>query len=133
MKKILFLTLAMLVSGNVFAATDHYILRDGNHVYHLKVTEINQEITVHADIDYEPSANETDKKACSVSLSAEAKRTDKNTLILKKHSGIDASFCELKIHITDTGEKIDRSEDCDKFTTGLCRFTNDGKELVKVK
>lgn len=133
MKKTLFLSIAMLVSGNVFAATDHYVLRDGNHVYHLKITEINKEITVNADIDFEPSATEKDKKACSVSLSSEAKRINKETLLLKKHSEVDASFCELKIHLTDTGAKIERSEDCDNFTTGLCRFSNDGKELAKVK
>ncbi len=133
MKKILFFSIALLVSSNVFAATDHYILRDGNHVYHLKVTEINKEITVNADIDFEPSANEKDKKPCSVSLSAEAKRTDKNTLVLKKHSEIDASVCELKIHLTDTGAKIERSADCDNFTTGSCHFSNDGKELLKIK
>lgn len=133
MKKTLFFTLAMLVSGSAFASTDHYVLRDGNHVQHLKVTDVNGEVTVSADIDFEPSANEKDKKACSVNLSSEAKRMDKNYLIVKKHSEVDASFCELKIHLTDTGAKIERSDGCDSFTTGLCHFSNDGKELVKVK
>lgn len=133
MKKIVFLTIAMLVSGSVFAATDHYVLRDGGHVYHLKITDINQEVTVRADVDFEPTANDKGKKACSSSISGEAKRIDKNTLVLKKHSEIDSSFCEVKIHLTDTGAKIERSKDCDNFATGACHFSSDDKEIVKVK
>jgi hypothetical protein len=133
MKKTLFFSIAMLVSSSVFAATDHYILRDGNLVQHLKITEINDEITVSADVDFDPSANEKDTKACSSNLSAEAKRTDKNTLVLKKHSEVDASFCELTLHLTDTGAKVEQSKDCDNFATGLCRFSTENKELVKIK
>lgn len=133
MKKTLFLTIALLVSGSAFATTEHYVLRDGNQVQHLKITDVNGEVTVSADIDFEPAANEKDKKACSVSLSSEAKRVDKDNLIVKKHSEVDASVCELKIHLTDTGAKIERSKDCDTFTTNFCHFSNDGKELIKVK
>jgi hypothetical protein len=133
MKKTLFLTIAMLVSGSAFAATDHYILRDGNHVQHLKVTETNKEITVSADVDFEPNADEKDKHACSASISGEAKKMDKDKLILKKHSEVDASFCELKIHVSDTGAKIEQSKDCDNFAAGICHFSSDGKELVKIK
>jgi len=133
MKKIALFSIAMLVSSSVFAGTEHYLLRDGNYVQHLKITDINGEVTVSADIDFEPNTNEKDKHACSVSLSGEAKRVDKDNLILKKHSEVDASFCELKIHLTDTGAKIERSKDCDSFTTGLCNFSDDGKELVKIK
>jgi hypothetical protein len=133
MKKTLFLTVAMLVSGSAFAATEHYILRDGNHVQHLKVTETTKEINVSADVDFEPNADEKGKHACSASLSGEAKRMDKDKLIVKKHSEVDASFCELKIHISDTGAKIEQSKDCDNFATGICHFSTDGKELVKIK
>ncbi len=48
----------MLVSGGAFAAADHYVLRDGNHVQHLKITKTNDDITVSADVDFEPNANE---------------------------------------------------------------------------
>jgi hypothetical protein len=133
MKKTLFLTLAMLVSGTAFATTDHYVLRDGNHVHHLKVTETKQEITVSTDVDFEPNADEKGKNACSASLSDEAKRMDKDKLIVKKHSEIDSSFCELKIHLSETGAKIEQSKDCDNFAAGICHFSSDGKELVKVK
>lgn len=133
MKKSLFLTLALLVSGSAFATTEHYVLHDGNYVKHLKISDVNGEITVNADIDFEPSANDKNQHACSISLSGEAKRLDKDNIIVKKHSEVDASFCELKIHLTDTGAKIERAEDCDSFTTGQCHFSNDGKELVKVK
>ena len=58
MKKTLFLTVALLVSGGAFAATDHYLLRDGNHVQHLKITTLNNETAVSADVNFEPNANE---------------------------------------------------------------------------
>jgi hypothetical protein len=133
MKKTLFITIALLVSGNAFATTDHYVLRDGNHVQHLKVTETKQEITVTADVDFEANANEKDKPACSASITDEAKRMDKDKLILKKHSESEATYCELKIHLSDTGAKIEQSKDCDNFATGICHFSSDGKELVKIK
>jgi hypothetical protein len=133
MKKILFLTIAMLISGGAFAGTEHYVLRDGNHVQHLKVTDKNGEVTVSADVDFEANANEKDRPACSASLTDEAKRVDKDNLIVKKHSEVDASFCELKINLTDTGAKIEQSKDCDNFAVGICHFSSDGKELVKVK
>ncbi len=93
MKKSLFLTVALLVSGGVFASTDHYVLRDGNHVQHLKITTVNNEITVSSDVD----------------------------------------FCELKVHLSPTGAKVEQSEDCRNFAAGICRFSSDGKELIKVK
>jgi len=133
MKKTLFLTIAMLISGGAFAGTEHYVLRDGNHVQHLKVTDKNGEVTVSADVDFEANANEKDRPACSASLTDEAKRVDKDNLIVKKHSEVDASFCELKINLTDTGAKIEQSKDCDNFAVGICHFSSDGKELVKVK
>ncbi|MDO9214932.1 MAG: hypothetical protein Q8Q54_11845 [Methylococcales bacterium] len=133
MKKTLFLTIAMLISGGAFAGTEHYVLRDGNHVQHLKVTDKNGEVTISTDVDFEANANEKDRPACSASLTDEAKRVDKDNLLVKKHSEVDASFCELKINLTDTGAKIEQSKGCENFATGICHFSSDGKELVKVK
>ena len=83
------------------------------------------------DVDFEPNADEKGN-ACSGSLEGEAK-LDKNTLIVKKHSGTDATSCELKIQLTDTGAKIEQSKDCNHFAAGICHFDSNGKELLKVK
>jgi hypothetical protein len=133
MKKSLFLTVAMMVSGGALAATDHYILRDGNHVQHLKITTIKDDITVSADVDFEPNASEAGREPCSADVSGEAKSVAANELVMKKHLAGEASFCELKIHLSPTGAKIDQSDDCGNFAAGICRFSSDGKELIKVK
>jgi hypothetical protein len=133
MKKSLFLTAAMLFSGAAFSATDHYVLRDGNLVQHLKITKINDGITVSADVDFEPNANETGKTPCKGEVSGEAKSLGANELVLKKHAEGKAAFCELKVHLTANGAKVEQSKDCDNFSAGVCRFSTDGKELVKVK
>ena len=133
MKKSLFLIAAMLVSSVASAATDHYVLRDGNHVQHLKITKINDEVTVSADVDFEPNANEAGSKPCTGDISGEAKSLAANELVLKKHSESEATFCELKIHLTPTGAKVEQSKDCDNFTPGICHFSTDSKELVKIK
>jgi hypothetical protein len=133
MKKSLFLAAALMVSGSVFASTDHYVLRDGNHVQHLKITTVNNEINVSSDVDFEPNSNETGKEPCSGEVSGEAKSVAANELVMKKHSEGEASFCELKVHLSPTGAKIEQSEDCRNFAAGICRFSSDGKELVKVK
>jgi hypothetical protein len=133
MKKILLVSIAMLISGSVFAGTEHYILRDSNHVYHLKVVETSKEYTVSMDVNFDPNADEKGKRACSASIAGEARMMDKDKLILKKHSESDASYCELKVHLSETGAKIEQSKDCDNFATGICHFSTNGKELVKVK
>ena len=133
MKKTLFLTAALLVSGGAFAATDHYVLRDGNHVQHLKITTVNDETTVSADVDFEPNANEAGAKPCVGEVSGEAKSVAANELLMKKHSPGEATFCELKIHLSPTGAKVEQSKDCDNFAAGICRFSSEGKELVKIK
>jgi hypothetical protein len=133
MKKSLFLIAAILVSGVASAATDHYVLREGNHVQHLKITKINDEVTVSADVDFEPNANEAGSKPCTGDISGEAKSIAANELVLKKHSESEATFCELKIHLTPTGAKVEQSKDCDNFTPGICHFSTDSKELVKIK
>ncbi len=133
MKKSLFLTAAILVSGSALAETDHYVLRDGNHVQHLKITTIKDDITVSADVNFEPNASEAGSKPCIGEISGAAKSVAANELLLKKHSESEASFCELKIHLSPTGAKVEESKDCDNFAPGICRFSTDGKELVKVK
>ncbi len=131
MKKSLFLTIALLVSGNAFAATDHYVLRDGDYVRHLKVTKIiNDDYIVSADVDFESAA---DSAHCSETISGKAKSTGENELLLKKHSESAASFCELKIKLSPNGAKIEESKDCSTFTVGKCHFSSGDKELVKVK
>ncbi|MDD5410637.1 MAG: hypothetical protein PHF31_04360 [Methylobacter sp.] len=129
MKKSLFLTISMLISGNVFAATDHYVLHDDGFVRHLKVTQIDGEYAVSADIDFEASA----KDHCSAAISGKAKSTAKDELLLKKHSESEASFCELKIKLGPNGAKIEESKGCDNFSVGKCHFSSGDKELIKVK
>ncbi|MGZ4969079.1 MAG: hypothetical protein ACXV8O_04710 [Methylobacter sp.] len=131
MKKSLFLTIAMLLSGNVFAATDHYVLRDGDYVRHLKVTKvINDDYLVAADVDYESAA---EGSQCSESISGKAKSTGENELLLKKHSESEASFCELKIKLSPNGAKIEESKACDTFTGAKCHFSSGDKELIKAQ
>jgi hypothetical protein len=129
MKKSLFLTISMLISGNVFAATDHYVLHDDGFVRHLKVTQIDGEYAVSADIDFEASA----KDHCSATISGKAKSTGTDELLMKKHSESEASFCELKIKLSQNGAKVEESKDCDNFAVAHCHFSSNGKELVKVK
>lgn len=132
MKKKLFLTIAMLISGNVFAVTDHYVLRDGNYVRHLKVTHINDEYIVSADVDFESIGDDAKSDRCSADITGVAKSVGKNELVLKKHSTSEASFCELKIQLSPSGAKVEKSKDCDTFTVGKCHFSSDGKELIKI-
>ena len=132
MKKSLF-CFALLISGSVLAATDHYVLRDGKHVHHLKITQLGEEITVSSDVDFEPNADEKGSKAWSADITDEAKKTGENTLRLKKQSEGEASYCTLDIALSPTGAKIEQSEDCNNFVTGICHFSSDGKELLKIK
>ncbi|MEQ1544680.1 hypothetical protein [Methyloglobulus sp.] len=132
MKKSLF-CFALLISGSVFATTDHYVLRDGKHVHHLKITQNGDEITASSDVDFEPNADEKGSKACSADIADEAKSTGKDTLTLKKKSEEAATSCVLNIKLSPTGAKIEQSEDCSSFVTGICHFSSDGKELVKIK
>jgi hypothetical protein len=124
MKKSLF-CFALLISGSVLAATDHYVLREGKHVHHLKITQ--------NDVDFEPNADEKGSKACSADISGVAKSTGKDKLTLKKKSEEAATHCVLDIQLSPTGAKIEQSENCTDFVTGICHFGSDGKELVKVK
>lgn len=133
MKKNLFLAAAMLVSGTAFAATDHYLLRDSNHVHHMKITKLGDEITVSADVDFEPNANEKGGHACSAEISGEAKSVSENELVMKKRIEHETHFCTLQIHLTPDGAKVEQSDDCHYYAAGLCHFGSDGKELLKIK
>lgn len=133
MKKSLFLTIALLSTGTVNAATDHYVLRDGDYVRHLKVTKLNDDYTASVDVDFDSTAKEAGNAGCSETISGKAKSTGENELVLKKHSESEASFCELKIQLSPNGAKIEESKDCDNFAVGKCHFSSEGKELIKVK
>ena len=133
MKKILFLAIAMLVSSSTIAATDHYILRDGNHVQHLKITTLGDDITVSADVDFEPNAAETGRHACSALVSGDAKLVAANELVMKKHIEGERRICTVKIHLKPEGAILEQSEECGYYAAGICHFTSDGKELLKIK
>ncbi len=133
MKKSLFMAVAMLVSGSVFATTDHYVLRNDSHIHHLKITTIKNEVTVATDVDFEPTAAETGREACTADVSGEAKTVAANEIVLRKHLAGEAAVCELKIHLSPAGAKIDQSEGCANFAAGICHFSSDGKDLVKVQ
>jgi len=133
MKKNLFLALALLTSSSAFAATDHYLLRDGSHVHHLKITTVGKDITVHTDVDFEPNTTEAGGHACSAQVSGEAKIVAENELVMKKHIEGEAKICTLKIHLSPNGAKVEQSDECSYFATGICHFTSDGKELLKIQ
>jgi len=52
---------------------------------------------------------------------------------MKKHSEGEATFCELKVHLSPDGAKVEQSKGCGNFAPGICHFSSDGKELVKIK
>lgn len=133
MKKNLFLIIALLISSNTFAATDHYILRNGNQVQHLKITKTGDDITVSADVDYESDASATKRDSCTAEISGDAKMVAKDELVMNKHIEGEAHTCSLKIHLTPNGAKLEQSEECSYFAVDLCRFSSNGKELLKIK
>jgi hypothetical protein len=133
MKKSLFLALAMLIPGAAFAVTDHYVLRDGNHVYHLKIRNLNGEFKVYADVDFEPTSAEQGSRPCSAEVSGEAKPVGENELVMRAQVENEKRYCLLTIQYTTNGVKVDQSRDCKYFAAGICHFSSEGKELIKVK
>lgn len=133
MKKSLILALAMMLPSVAFAVTDHYVLRDGNHVYHLKIRQIKNEIKVSADVDFEPSSLEQGNRPCSVDVSGEAKFIKANELVMRAQVENEKRYCMLTIHLTPNGATVEQSKDCGYFAAGICHFSTDGKELIKVK
>jgi len=132
MKKTALFIIALLGVSQAYAATDHYILRDGGFVKHLKITKVNDDYSVSADVDYDSTGSDT-VEHCSAEVSGSAKSVSATELAFKKHSEVDASFCELKIQLSPTGAKIEQGKDCSTFSPGKCSFSSDGKELLKVK
>lgn len=134
MKKKLVLSLMLLVSSVTFASTEHYLLRETNHVYHLKITKLAaDDIKVSADVDFEPTEKESGKHACTASVAGEAKSAGENVLVLKKHLDGEAEPCAISIQLSPNGAKLEQSKGCDNFAAGLCHFNTEGKELLKVK
>jgi len=133
MKKIILLAAAMLFSSSTFAKTDHYLLLESSHVQHLKITTVGDDVNVSADVDFEPNDTEKGRHGCSADIAGKAKQVNENELILKKQLEGEAKFCSLNIKLTPTGAVIEQSADCSYFTAGSCRFSSEGKELVKVK
>lgn len=133
MNKTLLFASLLAISAPSMAATDHYILRDGNHVQHLKITHVKDEINVSADVDFEPNANETGKHACSAEVSGEAKQTSTTELVMKKRIEGEARSCSIKIQLTNNGAVLEQSDDCHYYAAGICHFSSDGKELLKIK
>jgi hypothetical protein len=131
-KKFLLIT-ALLMTNTAFAGTEHYFLRDGSHIHHLKISQLADEATISADVDFEPNANEAGSAACSADVSGKAKHVKDNEWTLKKHSESEASYCELTIRLTNTGATVEQSKDCDNFAAGICHFASDGKEMLKLK
>jgi len=127
------MAVAMLVSGSAWALTDHFMLRDGNHVYHLKITGVGEAITVSADVDFEPTAEEKGKHACSATVSGDAKFVSDNELVMKKQISGETRYCTLNVKLTPNGAVVKQSEDCSYFAAGICHFDSEGKELVKFK
>jgi len=133
MKKSLFLAAMWLISGTAFAATNHYYLRDGNHVQHLKITQLKNDIHVNVDVDFEANEDESGRRSCSAEISGKADYIKDNELFMKVHSQGQANYCKLNIKLSGDTATIEQSEHCDSFVRGICHFSTDGKELVKVK
>ena len=133
MKKTLLIALGLMFSTSVFAGADHYIRKDGTHIQHLKITKQRGKVDVLVDVDFEPTAAETDKP-CSTEISGEAKVVGDNELHLKKQAQGEAHYCELKIFLNGDEAKIEESQDCVRYFTGdFCRFDSEGKVLLKIK
>ncbi|MGR8930673.1 MAG: hypothetical protein ACU836_08525 [Gammaproteobacteria bacterium] len=133
MKKYLHIGFAMLISGSAFAVTDHFVLRDGSHVYHLKISTVAGGLTVAADVDFEPTAEEKGEHACSASVAGDAKMVSDTELVMKKQVSGETRYCSLDVKLTPAGATVEQSEGCVYFAAGICHFDTQGKELIKIK
>ena len=133
MKSYILAVAALTFSMATQADTEHYLRRDGNHVQHLKVTHVEDEVFVTADVDFDANANEAGKKHCSGSISGEAKKTGENEITFRKHIEGEARHCTLKIQLSAEGAKIEQSPECGYYVAGICHFDSDGKELTRIK
>ena len=134
MKISLFVALILLVSGTTIAGTEHYLRRDGNHVQHLKITRIGDDINASMDVDFEPKGEaETGRKPCSAEIAGDAKQTGEQEITLRKQIDGEAKHCSLKIQLSNEGAKVEQSSECNYFVGGICHFDSEGKELSLVK
>jgi hypothetical protein len=135
MKKTIMLSVAMLSCGNVVAATDHYLRRDGGHVQHLKITSVDGEVHAAMDVDFEPTPDEASKglKPCSVDLQGEVKKTGETELVLKKQIPEEARYCTIDIKLSSDSAVTKQSDDCRYFLANFCKFDSEGKALLKIK
>jgi hypothetical protein len=66
-------------------------------------------------------------------VSGEAKNVSANELVMKKHIEGEAKICSIKVTLSENGAKLDQSPECGYFASGICHFTSDGKELLKIQ
>lgn len=133
MKYILSALLTFMVSSSAFAGTEHYLRRDENHVQHLRVTRIGDDIKISMDVEFEPNNSEAGQKACSAEVSGEAKSTGENEITMRKQIEGEAKHCTLKIQTSSNGAKVEQTPECGYYVTGICHFDSDGKELAIIK
>lgn len=135
MKKSILLIGAVVYASGAWAATDHYLRRDGGHVQHLKITRIGDEVRVSMDVDFEPTSAESDKgtKPCSVQVEGEAKFASPTELVLKKQIPEEAHYCSVNISLSDDEARTKQSEECKYFLANFCKFDSEGKPLVRMK
>ena len=135
MNKIFVAALALLSSTAVLADTQHYLRRDGNHVQHLKITRVGDDVDASMDVNFEANgAAEEGKKACAAEVSGDAKATGANEITLRKQIEGEAKHCQLKITLNGDGAKVEQSPECGYYLGGsICHFDSEGKELTRVK
>ncbi|MGR9087192.1 MAG: hypothetical protein ACU841_08970 [Gammaproteobacteria bacterium] len=133
MKKLFLFAASLFFYDTAMAVTDHYLLREGNHVQHLKITRINDKIMASADVNFEANPDEPNAIPCSGEVSGDARMEGDNLLVFKQHSVSEANYCELRVELSENGAAIKQSKHCDNFVTGICRFSSNGKELVKIQ
>ena len=135
MKKSIFFAAIWLFSSTAFAVTNHYYMRDGNHVQHMKITQLknNKEIHVSIDVDFEANEDEEGRRTCAAEISGKAEYIKDDELFMKIHSKGQANYCKLNIKLRDDSATIKQSEHCDNFVRGICHFSTGAKSLKKIE
>lgn len=134
MKNVLIALIAFMASTSAMASTEHYIRKDNNHVQHLKITQIGDDISGSMDVNFEPNGpTEADRKPCSAEVSGDAKKTGEHEITIKKQIEGETKHCSLKVQLSADGAKVEQSPECGYFVAGICHFDSEGKELTRVK
>ena len=134
MNNILLALIAFMVSTSAIASTEHYIRKDGNHVQHLKITQVGDDLSGSMDVNFEPNGTtEADRKPCAAEVSGDAKKTGENEITIKKQIEGETKHCALKVHLSNDGAKVEQTPECGYFVAGICHFDSEGKELTKIK